>query len=134
MTNRDEIALKTLQQWNAMWRPYWEEKQVTRQLPFGTAKYKLVRPDDPPTSHGAAGSISTSGLERKVLAQILKGGASGVISDDVRAALPDLAYSSVTARYRALEEKSLIYYAGDKRPGRSGRAQRVMRARDYVEE
>jgi hypothetical protein len=57
-------------------------------------------------------------------------GMEGCISDDVRqaAALQGVtSYSSVTARYRALEDKGLIEYPGSKRPGISGRAQRVMR-------
>ena len=53
-------------------------------------------------------------------------GLRGAISDDVRAALPGLPYSSVTARYKSLAEKVMIKYSGDKRQGQSGRGQRVM--------
>jgi hypothetical protein len=54
-------------------------------------------------------------------------GPQGCISDEVRHALPDLAYSSVTARFRALIDKGLISVNGETRPGASGRQQRVMR-------
>ncbi len=92
---------------------------------FGTDDYKLFRPDSPETSKQAARSIDTSRLEQLVYETIKGYGASGCISDDVRATHPTLAYSSVTARFKALAEKGLIRYDG-RRKGASGRSQRVM--------
>ena len=92
---------------------------------FGTAEYKLYRPNDPETSKEAGRSIDTNRLEQLVYETIKGYGAAGCISDDVRAAHPTLAYSSVTARFKALAEKGLIRYDG-RRKGASGRSQRVM--------
>ena len=92
---------------------------------FGTSDYKLFRPDSPDTSKAAARSIDTTRLEQMVYETIKGYGAAGCISDDVRATHPTLAYSSVTARFKALAEKGLIRYDGS-RKGASGRSQRVM--------
>lgn len=92
---------------------------------FGTADFKLYRPNDPETSREAARSVNTPRLEQLVYETIKDYGAAGCISDDVRATHPTLAYSSVTARFKALAEKGLIRYEGRRR-GASGRSQRVM--------
>ena len=92
---------------------------------FGTADFKLYRPDSPETSKDAGRSIDTTRLEQLVYETIKGYGATGCISDDVRTAHPTLAYSSVTARFKALAEKGLIRYEG-RRKGASGRSQRVM--------
>ena len=92
---------------------------------FGTPEHKLYRPDDPETSKEAARSVDTSRLEQLVYETVKGYGAAGCISDDVRTAHPTLAYSSVTARFKALAEKGLIRYEG-RRKGASGRSQRVM--------
>jgi len=107
-----------------------------------TPPHKLFRKDDPETSKAAAFSLgNVTPLERKVYEVIcrfpdgsggLVGPASkaenviGCISDQVTPFFPGLAYSSVTARYKALGEKGLIKFTGEKRPGKSGRGQRVM--------
>lgn len=93
---------------------------------FGTSPRKLVRTNDPETSHEAAGKVDTTILERMVYNAIVGYGNHGCISDDVQQIFSHLPYSSVTARYKALSEKGLIIYTGEKRPGRSGRSQRVM--------
>jgi DNA-binding MarR family transcriptional regulator len=95
---------------------------------FGTPKYKLVRRDDPQTSHAAAASVETTKLEKVVYDTIRSCGESGCISDEVRSMLAsrDLSYSSVTARYKSLHEKGLIRYTGGRRPGHSGRNQNIM--------
>jgi DNA-binding MarR family transcriptional regulator len=98
---------------------------------YGTPAYKLARRTSPETSKTAARSVNTTKLETMVLEIIAAFGAGGCISDDVRAVAADrgvTSYSSVTARYRALEDKGLIEFTGDKRLGNSGRPQRVMRA------
>lgn len=59
-------------------------------------------------------------------------GRQGAISDEVRDSLQGLSYSSVTARYKALAEKGMIVYTGERRKGNSGRGQRVMVARTMI--
>ena len=95
---------------------------------FGPAPHKLERAKDPHTSHDAARSIETSRLEEIVYLQILESGPTGIISDEVRRLLDhlELSYSSITARYKALREKDLVVYTGEKRPGDSGRTQNIM--------
>lgn len=95
---------------------------------FGTEPRKLVRTHAPKTSVDAACKIDTTKGERRVYDTIVAAGQSGCISDDVLAAHPDCSYSTITARYKSLEDKNLIYYQGDTRNGRSGREQRIMRA------
>ena len=95
---------------------------------FGTETYKLVRRESPPTSYEAADSIDSTKLEKLVFNTIRSFGTTGCISDEVQSRLPDLAYSSVTARFKALIDKGLVNIDG-KRKGRSGRNQRVMVAR-----
>lgn len=95
--------------------------------PFGTEPFKLVRTNDPGTSHAAAEALDSTRLEGLVWLTIKSFGAAGCISDQVRAALPDIkSYSSVTARYKALAEGGHIVFTGEKRKGLSGRSQRVM--------
>lgn len=96
---------------------------------FGTAPEKLVRRDAPDTSHEAAHSVDTPKLEGMVYAEIFKYGNKGCISDDVRRSFPNLPYSSVTARYRALLDKGYIEDTGERRKGQSGTKQRVMRVK-----
>jgi hypothetical protein len=94
---------------------------------YGTDPHKLHRRDGLETSEEAAYSVDTTKLEREVHLVITSFGANGCISDDVRMALPGLPYSSVTARYSALEEKGYICRGPDKRKGNARRSQFVMR-------
>lgn len=98
---------------------------------FGTWIGKLYRKQDPETSKEAAKSINTANLEEIVYDVINTSGTNGMISDEVREVCKKkygiTAYSSVTARYKALHEKGLLAYTGETRKGHSGRAQRVMR-------
>jgi hypothetical protein len=80
------------------------------------------------TSSDALDSIDVPALERLVLG-IIKENPDGVISDEVREIALQrhgiVAYSSVTARFANLHRRGQISYDG-RRPGRSGRGQRVM--------
>jgi hypothetical protein len=100
-----------------------------------TPAKKLARRDDPSTSKEAAKSIEPTGLELKALEAIAAAGHDGCISDDVRRYCVEefkiTAYSSVTARYKALHEKGLIEFDGTTRPGDSGRQQRVMKVTPF---
>lgn len=97
---------------------------------FGTNPKYLVRTDDPDTSHLAAESVDTTKLENLVYITIKKYGIHGCISDQVRDHFPNLPYSSITARYRALLDKGYIEDTGERRKGYSGRSQRVLRVKE----
>ena len=94
---------------------------------FGSPAFKLVRKEDPVTSHQAAQAVDTTKLETMVY-EAIKGFPEGCISDDILGMFPNYPYSSITARYRALLDKGLIEVSGVKR-GRFGRNQRIMKAK-----
>ena len=94
---------------------------------FGTEPFKLVRNQDPTTSHQAAQAVDTTKLESLVY-EAIKSHPEGCISDEILEMYPNYPYSSITARYRALLDKDLIEVTGVKR-GRFGRNQRVMKAK-----
>jgi hypothetical protein len=94
---------------------------------FGTEPFKLVRKEDPTTSHQAAQAVDTTKLESLVY-EAIKSHPEGCISDEILEMYPNYPYSSITARYRALLDKDLIEVTGVKR-GRFGRNQRVMKAK-----
>jgi hypothetical protein len=93
---------------------------------FGTAPFKLVRNQDPTTSHQAAQVVDTTKLESLVY-EAIKSHPEGCISDEILAMYPNYPYSSITARYRALLDKGFIEVTGVKR-GKFGRNQRIMKA------
>jgi hypothetical protein len=97
---------------------------------FGTEPFKLVRNQDPTTSHEAAQTVDTNKLEQ-IVYEAIKGFPNGCISDEVLEALPEHRYSSVTPRYRALLDKGFIEITGT-RVGRSGKQQRVMKAKSCL--
>jgi hypothetical protein len=99
-----------------------------QELSFGTDPQKLVRTEDPDTSHASANAVDTTKLEALVYEAIKKYGDRGCISDQIRALYPSYPYSSITARYRALLDKGFIIDTGERRQGQSGRSQRVMKA------
>ena len=94
---------------------------------FGQPAFKLVRKEDPTTSHEAAQGVDSTKLERMVY-EAIKGFPDGCISDEILAMYPQYPYSSITARYRALLDKDLIEVTGVKR-GKFGRNQRIMKAK-----
>ena len=93
---------------------------------FGSPAFKLVRKEDPTTSHQAAQAVDSTKLEQMVY-EAIKSFPEGCISDEILAMYPNYPYSSITARYRALLDKGLIEVSGVKR-GKFGRNQRIMRA------
>jgi len=93
---------------------------------FGTEPFKLVRNQDPTTSHQAAQAVDTTKLESLVY-EAIKGFPDGCISDEILEMYPNYPYSSITARYKSLLDKGFIEVTGVKR-GKFGRNQRVMRA------
>jgi hypothetical protein len=95
---------------------------------FGSDPKTLVRTEDPDTSHQAAARVDSTKLEQMVYEAIRAFGHKGCISDELLQLFPTYPYSSITARYRALMDKGYIEDTGERRQGRSGRSQRVMRA------
>jgi len=93
---------------------------------FGSPPFKLVRNQDPATSHEAAQAVDSTKLEQMVY-EAIKSHPDGCISDEILKMYPQYPYSSITARYRALLDKGFIEVTGVKR-GRFGRNQRIMRA------
>lgn len=83
------------------------------------------------TSYAAQLSVDTTALEQMVYEAILSTKERGAISDELRHMFPNLAYSSVTARFFNLEKQGRIYRPGVTRRGDSGRAQMVMWADKY---
>jgi hypothetical protein len=94
---------------------------------FGSPAFKLVRKEDPTTSHQAAQAVDSTKLEQMVY-EAIKSHPEGCISDEILQMYPNYPYSSITARYRALLDKDLIEVTGVKR-GKFGRNQRVMKAK-----
>lgn len=87
----------------------------------------FARKTDPQTSKEAANTVDVNKMEQLVL-DVIKSFPNGCISQDVESALAQYRASSITPRYRPLMKKGLIVDTGEKRPGFSGRNQRVMRA------
>ena len=98
---------------------------------YGTDAHELYRSEDPDTSAEAAHSIDSTKLERMVHEAIYSYADNGCIASDLLSTYDYLPYSSVTARFSALERKGYITCGPDKRRGPSGRNQRVMRAGPY---
>ena len=93
---------------------------------FGTEPFKLVRKEDPTTSHQAAQAVDSTKLEQMVY-EAIKCHPEGCISDEILEMYPNYPYSSITARYRALLDKGFIEVTGVKR-GKFGKNQRIMKA------
>jgi len=96
--------------------------------PLGTAPPLLHRREAGDTSVQAAYAVDSASLEERVLAAVRAAGSAGTTQDALIDALPDVSYPSLTARFSALLRKGLIYDTGERRDGRSGRKQRVLRA------
>ena len=94
---------------------------------FDTPAYKLVRNQDPSTSHEAAEKLDVNRMEKIVYDTIDAFGTKGCISEDVLGMLHEYGYSTVTARYKQLKEKGLVIVDHRKRRSlKSGRNQQIM--------
>ena len=89
---------------------------------FDTPVHKLHRKDAPQTSIDAAKGLDVSARERLVLDSIIQSGQAGMTIKELGRKHPDVPYTTLSARPKALEEKHFIYYLGDTREG-----SRVMR-------
>jgi hypothetical protein len=97
---------------------------------FGTNPVMLRRSNAPPTSVEASETVDTKIWEEKVYKTICRFGPDGCIADQVLSCFPGVPYSTITARWEALERKGLITCGPDERKGKSGSAQQVRRAKD----
>lgn len=86
----------------------------------------MARTDDPDTSHDAAYKLDATALEALVF-DVIRGFPDGCIGDQVVQMMPDYRVDTISPRYAALLRKGYIIDTGERRPGRSGRSQRVMR-------
>jgi len=93
---------------------------------FGSPAFKLVRREDPVTSHQAAQVVDTTKLEQMVY-EAIKSHPEGCISDEILEMYPNYPYSSITARYKSLLDKGFIEITGVRR-GKFGRNQRIMKS------
>ena len=99
-----------------------------------TEAYKLVRRDDPSTSHDAAQQMDATAMESIVADAIWGFRAEGAIADQVCDALPQHAYNSITPRFKPLKEKGIVIVDGTRRKAKSGRGQMVMWHKEFYKE
>jgi hypothetical protein len=85
----------------------------------------------PETSAEALDSIDVGHLEEMVLQDITLAGVWGMTQDDLIRMHPGYSYSSITARPASLKRKGLIFDSGERRAGRSGRSQAVLKAAKF---
>jgi hypothetical protein len=83
------------------------------------------------TSIEAAQSIDITRLEKMILEDIELSGVWGMTQDDLLRMHSGYSYSSVTARPAALKRKGLVFDSGERRQGRSGRNQAVLKAAKF---
>jgi hypothetical protein len=107
-----------------------KQLELPELVEFGTDPKLLVRKDDPDTSHAAAQTVNSSDLEKLVF-ETIKRFADGCTQDDVLALNPTKPYSSITARFRALLDKGFIEDTGERKPGRSGKPQRIVKVKTW---
>jgi hypothetical protein len=91
----------------------------------------MYRRDASDTSIDAAESVEVNHLERMILEDIQLAGIWGMTQDDLIRMHPGHSYSSITARPAALKRKGLIFDSGERRTGRSGRNQAVLKAAKF---
>jgi len=99
-----------------------------------TEAYKLVRRDDPATSHDAAQQMDATAMESIVADAIWAFRAEGAIADEVCDDLPHHRYNSITPRFKPLKEKGIIIVDGTRRKAKSGRTQMVMWHKEFYQE
>lgn len=85
-----------------------------------------ARKTDPETSKMAAMSFDPTDMEAIVL-EVISQFPNGCIFDDILDCLPNIREGSISPRLKPLVKKGLIEDTGEKRMGRSGRMQRVLR-------
>ena len=91
---------------------------------FGTPAKSRSR--DASTSHAAGEKVDTARLEGLVY-EAIKKYPDGCIMDDVIASLPQIREHSIQPRFAPLMRKGFVVDTGEKREGKSGRLQRIVR-------
>jgi hypothetical protein len=100
---------------------------TNEQLSFDSVP--LYRNGAPDTSVKAALSLNVTHLEQMVYEAIRDAGHQGMTADELLQLFPDYSYSSITARPASLKRQGLVIDTGERRPGRSGRPQAVLKAK-----
>jgi hypothetical protein len=100
---------------------------TSEQLSFDSVP--LHRNGAPDTSVKAGLSINTTQLEQMVYLAIYEAGHRGITADELLQLFPDYSYSSITARPASLKRQGIVIDTGERRPGRSGRPQAVLKAK-----
>ena len=98
------------------------------ELDFSVPVHRVIRKGAPETSVEAALSTDLQRNQMIVYDAIKFFGDKGCISDEVLDFLAPMPYGSITSHYGLLISKGYVELTGDKRKGKSGRNQRVMRA------
>lgn len=93
---------------------------------FGTHPRKMARNSDPDTSHAAAEKIDSAKLERMVY-EVICMYPNGCTLDQINKHFPGRGQQSISPRLAPLMRKGLICDSGERRPGGSGRNQRVLK-------
>lgn len=99
------------------------------ELDFSVSVHRVIRKGAADTSVEAALSTDLRANQELVYFAIQSFGEKGCISDDVLAYLHPRPYGSITSQYGFLIEKGYVELTGERRPGKSGKNQRVMRAK-----
>ena len=93
---------------------------------FGTEPKFMVRSSDPITSIEAAEQVDSTKLESMVYEAIAKH-PNGCTSDEIMVHFPNHGVQTISPRYAPLIRKGLIEDSGEKRKGKSGKFQRVLK-------
>jgi len=93
---------------------------------FGTEPKFMVRSSDPITSIEAAEQVDSTKLESMVYEAIAKH-PNGLTSDEIMLYFPNHGVQTISPRYAPLIRKGLIEDSGEKRKGKSGKFQRVLK-------
>jgi len=100
---------------------------MVEQLSFDSVP--LYRNNAPDTSVQAAMELPVTQLEQMVYDAIRNAGHRGMTADELLAMFPGYSYSSITARPASLKRQGLVLDTGERRKGRSGRLQAVLKAK-----
>jgi hypothetical protein len=104
-----------------------DEKRALASMLFGSKAKSRIR--DAKTSYDAGEKVDTAKLEG-VVYEVIKKHPDGCIMDDVIDALPHIREHSIQPRFAPLIRKGFVSDTGEKRMGKSGRFQRVMKAKE----
>jgi hypothetical protein len=94
--------------------------------PFGNHPRKMARSTDPDTSQAAAEKVDSAKMERMVY-EVICLYPNGCTLDEIHSHFPGRWPSSISPRLAPLMRKGFIYDTGERRPGASGRGQRVLK-------